>query len=146
MALNFQSSYLTVLDPGCVPPTYKGTTTEPATQSLHQMPTVMPCITEKRQMCDQLSCHKPVAIKKYLGHRWWCQPLIPALRRQRLWDWGCSDSFLSPKDHQGASMDAITLGSLYYKLVFGLTHYRPVGRPTGRFGEAALNSQRDKVL
>ena len=43
-------------------------------------------------------------------------------------------------------MDAITLGSLYYKLVFGLTHYRPVGRPTGRFGEAALNSQRDKVL
>jgi hypothetical protein len=34
-------------------------------------------------------------------------------------------AFMNSKDHQGADSCAITLGSRYYKLKFGLTYYCP---------------------
>ena len=49
----------------------------------------------------------------------------------------------SPKDHQGAISDVITLGSLYYKLEFGLSANPDTA---GQEGRAALNPQQDKVL
>ena len=49
----------------------------------------------------------------------------------------------TPKDHQGADDDAITVGSLYYKLELGLTHCGP---SAGQVGEATPCPQRDKVL
>ena len=50
---------------------------------------------------------------------------------------------MNPKSYQRIISDVITLGSLYYKLEFVLTHHQP----TGQFCEAALNlCHRDKGL
>lgn len=54
----------------------------------------------------------------------------------------CQEAFVNTKDHRGAVTDIITLGSIYSKLEFGLTHHGP----TGRFAEVAPNSHRHKVL